>query len=172
MHVAKHAGGLYTHVYVYVCACVCMHVWRGIFMVCVCVSNSKLATRCTMNGVTSAALLHSLHCPHAHNGLWQSVLDSAIKLALLLLLPMGECWPTVHTYLWSFVFLTCMYIYTVAWVPGHTGIVRCLNIAGNKIYSGGSVHHWMLCVNMYPGKLSIDNNVCAPMLISHWMRWM
>ena len=35
-------------------------------MVCVCVSNSKLATRCTMNGVTSAALLHSLHCPHAH----------------------------------------------------------------------------------------------------------
>ncbi|CAI7990611.1 Nuclear distribution protein PAC1 [Geodia barretti] len=25
----------------------------------------------------------------------------------------------------------------VAWVPGHTGIVRCLNIAGNKIYSGG-----------------------------------
>jgi WD40 repeat protein len=29
----------------------------------------------------------------------------------------------------------------VAWVPGHTGIVRCLNIAENKIYSGGSVHH-------------------------------
>jgi hypothetical protein len=25
----------------------------------------------------------------------------------------------------------------VAWVPGHTGIVRCLNIAENKIYSGG-----------------------------------